>query len=337
MSSSGMWSAKPVKRPSGTGLVDRLPAPLRRTKWLQWFLLACPVLVVVLLAGMIALLVWPKPVQAVAQQTGGLSASVAQQAVNKWLGGSPPPLPGGILVGWQASIPVDFTPVVVNGKQQNSPDGSTSTRQVFDVIDGRGAWWQVSVQITCDTGGVCQQAGDPSPSLLPQPGTSTVGVWPGLTSGTEIPDPVGKAIQMWSDAFFGNDPAKLSLAVGDPDQTHTYQPLGGGATATTATPTAAAPSPTISDTLIVQTRVAVTWPGSDPSTPWGFDLLIERASTPAPLVVAWGPCGSGPTLTPYDNAEGVQPSVTGTMPTPSTATPATPAPSPAPTDTTTGG
>jgi hypothetical protein len=33
-----------------------------------------------------------------------------------------------------------------------------------------------------------------------------------------------------------------------------------------------------------------------------MDLLLERADTAAPVVVAWGPPGSGPGLVPYQNA-----------------------------------
>jgi hypothetical protein len=33
-----------------------------------------------------------------------------------------------------------------------------------------------------------------------------------------------------------------------------------------------------------------------------MDVLVERASTAAPVVVAWGPSGSGPMLRPYQNA-----------------------------------
>jgi hypothetical protein len=36
--------------------------------------------------------------------------------------------------------------------------------------------------------------------------------------------------------------------------------------------------------------------------PLSFDVLLERADTATPNIVAWGTPGSGPTLTPYANA-----------------------------------
>jgi hypothetical protein len=46
-----------------------------------------------------------------------------------------------------------------------------------------------------------------------------------------------------------------------------------------------------------------------------FDVLVDGADTAAPNVVAWGGAGSGPTLTPYQNAVPVDaPTVAATAP-----------------------
>ncbi|MHB8319949.1 MAG: hypothetical protein ACYDEP_12100 [Acidimicrobiales bacterium] len=99
------------------------------------------------------------------------------------------------------------------------------------------------------------------------------------------------------------------MSVGDPNTTHAYIPLS-GVTSATDTVVAAANRP--GGAQIVQIALTIVWNGESTTTttsPSGttppqttMDLLIERANTAAPVVVAWGPPGSGPTLKPYQNA-----------------------------------
>ena len=79
---------------------------------------------------------------------------------------------------------------------------------------------------------------------------------------------------------------------------------------------AAAVGAATADGMAVEVNLDITWAdqpanrqtGNDQSVsanPQGpqttLDLLVERAHTAAPVVIAWGPPGSGPTLTAHQN------------------------------------
>jgi len=190
--------------------------------------------------------------------------------------------------------------------------------------------YQASVAVALDPSGTGAVAmGGASITKEPQTTTSqwfTGGPWPGITSSNAVSSAVQEAINGWVDAYTGGNAAALSLAVGDTDSAHTYVPLSGVQSAA-ATVVAAAPriapnsqvpitaraARTANPTAeIVEITLAIRWNG-EPTPPPGtqgqsaapkttMDLLVERANTSAPVVVAWGPQGTGPTLVPYQNA-----------------------------------
>jgi hypothetical protein len=122
----------------------------------------------------------------------------------------------------------------------------------------------------------------------------------------------------WLDAYVSGSSSQLAVAVGDPDTSHHYRALQGVASANFSVLYAApreapnvAPAPNNSspDALLVEVSLNIQWNGEKalaPNTsvdgpPTTTDLLIERANTAAPVVVAWGQPGTGPSLKPYGN------------------------------------
>ncbi len=117
----------------------------------------------------------------------------------------------------------------------------------------------------------------------------------------------------WLAAYTSGDPAALKQVVGDPDSNRSYLPLSGVTLS----------SPSIGpvgwlwgddqnrgqDPLPHQALLRVTvggaWAGQTPA-PGGtvptltYDLLLDKADTAAPVVVAWG--SPGAPLTEYGNA-----------------------------------
>lgn len=242
--------------------------------------------------------------------------AVAQTAMEQWLASVPSPLPGGRVMLWSGVTP---QPVVSTSGADGKLVGPSYTTEIdnFIVQAQDGSTYSASMQVAIDSyGGASVMT--PSPSLLPIPqGSSNAAFgnspWVGLTAGT-APDPVSTAISAWGTAFASGHADALRQAIGDPDNTHAYMPLGGLSGATTIVGAAAVLSAR-SDSLIVRVSIApsfVTTSGAGlaaPTTPGGvfgsytYDVLVQRASTAAPTVVAWGAPGGGPTLVPYQNAE----------------------------------
>ena len=147
-------------------------------------------------------------------------------------------------------------------------------------------------------------------------GATQSGPWPGLVATTSVPPAVSQTVQSWADAYSSGNPATLALAVGDPDTADHYTPLSGVAAVSATVVEAAQVKGTTGDDMAVEVALDITWAdqpanrqtGNEQSVsvnPQGpqttLDLLVERAHTAAPVVVAWGPPGSGPTLTAYQN------------------------------------
>jgi hypothetical protein len=165
--------------------------------------------------------------------------------------------------------------------------------------------------------------GGPSLTIMPATNTSsgwaTGAPWSGISSSVTVTAPVQSAIDGWLAAFTSGSGSQLRLAIGDTSSSVYYVAMSGIASATdtaVAAATRAAPNqaPTATSTNhsaeIVEVTVSLLWKGekapafgsstSGPQTT--MDLLLERADTAAPVVVAWGPPGSGPGLVPYQNA-----------------------------------
>ncbi len=217
-----------------------------------------------------------------------------------------------------------FTLVVPPTKKQ------TSGVSVAATPVSQASVYQASVAVALDPSGTGAVAMG-GPSIVREPKTTTSnwftgGPWPGISSSNSVSGSVQQAINGWVDAYTGGSASALSLAVGDTNSAHIYVPLSGiqsaSATVVAAAPRVAPNSPvpstsradrTVHPTAeIVEITLDINWDGEPPPKPGTqgqtgapkttMDLLIERADTAAPVVVAWGPQGTGPTLVPYQNA-----------------------------------
>jgi hypothetical protein len=129
--------------------------------------------------------------------------------------------------------------------------------------------------------------------------------WPGLPSANAS-DAVDAVVQRWADVYVLGSAEDLALATGDPDEEHSYLPLDLADRPDSVTAVAAAAAEAGEDRQVVRVSLVFAWDGVDGEDPLeaprvDMDLLVERASTASPVVVAWGPAGSGGDLEPYAN------------------------------------
>lgn len=245
--------------------------------------------------------------------------AVAWTTLQRWLAEKPAPLPGGKILAWEGAAPVAVTHP---SKRAADAGGVVWHAEIdrFALTGQTGRVYRVDVEVALGPNGSATPVG--GPSIEPGPPTiaspASDGPWPGINATASVPSAVAAAITGWADAYVSGSPSSLHLAVGDPNPADHYQPLS-GVSSVTATPIWGASIRAASaDEMIVEVRLALTWDGQQ--TPTGLsgdsgvsgtsgaaptttvDLLIERANSAAPVVVAWGPPGSGPTLTPYANA-----------------------------------
>lgn len=238
----------------------------------------------------------------------------ATSALQSWLDAVPAPLPGGQIMSWDGSV------------KQPGYDKTKVSRMLenFTVLDGAGRGYTATLEVSVDPRGGAQVMF--GPSLIPIPQAATDGwagteLWPGLEPGGDVTPSVSTAVQSWATAYTSGDADALRVAVGDGDSSHTYLALS-GITSVTASASAMA---TTKDGTIARVELQPTWAGRSNSssgqvTPMIFDVLIQRADTAAPQVVAWGAPGSGPRLKPYVNAITVPANVLGTATAPSAET-----------------
>ena len=128
----------------------------------------------------------------------------------------------------------------------------------------------------------------------------------------------------WLAAYTSGSDAALHLAVGDPNPAHTYVALSGVRQASYTVLAAAPVGKPADGDLAVEISLSLVWDhehvaspnlsdaalagtsgtSSSPAPQTTMDLLVAHASSAAPIVVAWGSPGSGPSLRPYENAIG---------------------------------
>lgn len=295
---------------------------MRNYVWAATFLFP-----VALLAMILAFTRTPEiPEVDLSQAAGGERAAVAVAAVDTWLTSNPAPLPGAQRVAWIEARDLQRGTDPATGK----PIGPALSSHDVAVRTPSGARMTVSVLVATDDAGR-SAAVTGSPSVRPEVSTDDLQItdpWTTLlpaSTNTEIT----AAITTWAKAYTGTDPVVLRQAVGDPDATRGYLTMPGTATAE-ATPADAGWIPQTVDgevrattQMVVAVNLAVTWPGGDPSqkATLAYDVLLVDAGTAAPRVVAWGPRGTGPTLTPYGNAVPVESATAATAPPEPTVTP----------------
>jgi hypothetical protein len=247
--------------------------------------------------------------------------NVATAELTTWLAEIPSPLPGGALLSWDGATAIpNVTPPTTPGSASGSTPAVVWTAEVdhFTVVATAGVF-AANVEVALDPrGGAIALSG---PSITPTTPVATdnwdAGApWPGLTATNTITSSVTGAINGWVQAYTSGDAATLGLSVGDTNPNHGYVPLSGVSTATAVGNEAATLGPASADQIVVEVSLNVVWSGESTATTqpknnavtppkMTMDLLVERASTAAPVVVAWGAAGTGPTLKPYSNAVNV--------------------------------
>lgn len=245
--------------------------------------------------------------------------STAFVAMEKWLALSPQPLVGGRIISWDGFQEIEKpkqTPE--QAKSTPLPDYSFESHK-FTLADSSGNLFTSAVQIAVgpeDAGSVAVG----TPSLIAIPPSAPISVtspWFGFDR-TSAPKPVVNAVEAWATAFTSGDPEKLLLTVGDDDSNHSYMPLYNVSSVSSDVSFASYVPPADVENyvkgkptgkMIAQVNLTITWKGAPPlgqgernQTKITYDILVDRADTASPRVVAWGGPGSAPTLVPFGNA-----------------------------------
>lgn len=238
----------------------------------------------------------------------------AMLKVQEWLASDPSPLPGGKLLSWDGATTQQEYSVT------ESETGETIETQGLElhkltVTTPGGNIFTTTVQIAYSPIRGAQIMGEPT--LLPKapdddsswPNAKT---WPNLVSATAS-EQTTQAVNAWVKAFTSGDPDSLRLAVGDTQSGRSYVPLVEAyATNVLVGDAAAHPNEdgttnTSPEQIVARVTFGVTWEGQSVKeganiSRLTYDVLIDKANTAAPVVVAWGGAGTGETLTPYMNA-----------------------------------
>lgn len=327
------------------GVVDESQRTLKkRFRWLRGYLWIAVFLVPLMALGNLMFLsgalnpTIPEPEKVTLSSP---QAAMSEVALQKWLAQTPSPLPGGKVLAYlrtdSVQPPVD--------KQTNAVPYTILTAHYF-LQDKNFALYEATVQSVQYPDGNLVIMG--TPGLVPLASNSegsTAGAqwpWPGVDTVAQN-DAAATAIQTWASAYTSGDPAKLKQVVGDPSEQNFYQPMAGVTLSSDTTiqnygalwgadqkDHASNDKPRMA---LVRVSLGVAWAGQPESagnnTRVTFDLLLDKADTGAPVVVAWG--GPGQTLTKYGNAVQRQlPVVKVTVPANTSAAPATPAPTKTP-------
>lgn len=118
------------------------------------------------------------------------------------------------------------------------------------------------------------------------------------------------AITSWARAL-ATSPNELKLVTRDEDSSHVYSTLTGVNVISASVIRAWSPvddrgeieaSTLVATVSIEMTDAESADGGGDATTTVQYDVLVRGADTAAPYVTAWGPAGSGPGLTDYQNA-----------------------------------
>lgn len=254
---------------------------------------------------------------AVAQQSPLTSETkpAAMLAVQTWLAQTPSPLPGGQLLSWDG-VDIQAEPeLTVNPDNNQTTEKQGLQLHHMTVAAATGQVFDTTVQVGFSKVRGAQVIGQPA--LIPR-APDDKAQWPNLTSWPNLAkvspsDPVIQSVNAWVEAFSSGNPDKLRLAVGDTADNRSYVPLS-KVTATSIQVTDAgarldpqADTSTKPSDVIARVTFAVQWQGqvlgrTETPSKVSYDVLIKKADTAAPVVVAWGGVGTGESLTEYMNA-----------------------------------
>ncbi|MGL5827728.1 MAG: hypothetical protein ACRCYU_23410 [Nocardioides sp.] len=228
----------------------------------------------------------------------------AKVAIADWLGADPSPLPGGRVVDW---LSADTT--------KSGPDRIETHRFALASVSGALFDSTVTLGVSAEAGVVVLG----EPALIPRaPSDATWegDIWPGQTQ-VQVSEPIEAAVASWATAYSSGDPDALRIAVGDGAADHAYVPLIGAKLTDQKTGAAfgrwdddvevADREDVAPKQVVVSVAFSITWADSpleegDEAPTVSFDVLVDKAGSAAPVVVAWGGEGAGPSLKKFGNA-----------------------------------
>jgi hypothetical protein len=304
------WFPETVEAPRANAPdTDTLARRQRRYRLVVWLcVISTPIAMVALLASTTRHPSTPTVVSSSgATSSAGKVAATIQ--VEKWLKSTPDPLPNGRIVSWDGAYDLP-APAVRRGS--SAPAVGFRVEVDRFTVQGNPGIFEADVEVALTPSGPAALGGPSlSPFRLGPSGTSQAtenGPWPGLVATSSVPPAVSQAVQSWADAYTSGNPATLALAVGDPNTADHYMPLSGVSAVSAAVVEAARIGGARVNQMAVQVSLDITWADQQNGSavnPQGpqttLDVLVDRAYTAAPVVVAWGPPGSGPTLTADQN------------------------------------
>lgn len=236
--------------------------------------------------------------------------AAAVNAVSQWLSSTSQPLPGGFMLSWdgveESTAPV--TSVDENGRETSIPGLETHK---MTLATAGGSLFTTTVQVAWDPATGPQVIG--GPSLAPTAPSSdeasgTLNPWLGTTESTSNAS-ITQAAAAWVEAYTSGEPDRLRLATGDPSAANSYVPLvqvleaGDVRVAKTATREDGFTLARVEFTIIWEgTPLDASGEPESGGALFTYDLLLDRANTASPVVVAWGGAGTGLDLAPYSNA-----------------------------------
>lgn len=271
----------------------------------------------------LALVVWILTAMANAGEDPEVAAPVVIDSPTKalaittteaWLAGPTSALPNGKFISWNGVSTMD-KPALSDTEIEQETEQPTVEIHTMSVAGEDGRLYSTEVQVATLASTGSKVVGDPSLIPVQTNGGGSIGdinPWP-TSKQTSVTDGITQAAKTWASSYLSRDPSQLKQTIGDPSADHFYQPLYGASlvsvevTAVSTMDFDPLDKERVAKTSLARVKVFLNWEGQtfDKSeAPFiTFDLLLEKADTATPVVVAWGGPGSAPTLAPFGNAQ----------------------------------
>lgn len=310
-------TAEVTPNPEAPGRPKRRYRMIRRALALSPFMTAFCALVAFIAVGVLI-----QTMQAGTQAGRDVSASQtgrtqATRAVQDWLDGDDSIFAGSTITSWDG---------VSNTEEVEATDSEIGYRLMthdFTIATAEGTYYRAAVRVAYTPSKGVKVIS--SPTITPLAPTAVSDWEPEEpTDGwraRSAPAAVTSAIGSWATALTST-PQDLKLATRDEDESHVYATLTGVTATETSVRGARSPqnnqgevdASTLVATVSVQLVPEDASGEQEKTTTVTYDVLVRGADTAAPYVTAWGPVGSGTSLTDHENAAALD----GTIDAPST-------------------
>lgn len=293
----------------------------RLDRYIRFCAIAFPVLVIVVFFAWTTTLGEEDPVE----PPGGSDRvrAEARLALQQWLADETSPLTGGYIVDWHETVSLPYE----QSEDDSEDDEGTRLYSVRFIVakapqfdeDGRQLaigpdMYFADVLVATNSAQSVAVLHDPSLEIMPpafEQELRETSPWVGVERANVTPE-IEDAVRVWAETFTSGTPQELKSLVDDSRDGYSYIPLI-GFTLESARINAAGQlwvgdfDEDASRPPRVVVSVSLTARDSDTEceecdATITYDLILDRADTAAPRVVAWGPPGSGVTLEPHQNA-----------------------------------